>query len=88
METSWTFLTARPVSYLLHIRQTNWEQLVSFSIIAVDFIFVEVNNLQMELRLCHILVPRARLTRSQQSMTRVEGYENGLCHNCRSKFSL
>jgi hypothetical protein len=39
-------------------------------------------------RLCHILVLRGRLTRGQQSMTRVEGYENGLYHSCGSKFSL
>ena len=29
-------------------------------------------------RLCHILVPRARLTHGQKSMTRVAGYVNGL----------
>ena len=42
-------------------------------------------------RLCHILVPRARLTHGQQSNARVAGYENGLrriCRNCRSKLSL
>jgi hypothetical protein len=60
----------------------------SLSSIPVDFVqFVEVANLQMELGSCHILVPRARPTSGQQSMTRVAGYENGLgC--CRSKFSL
>jgi hypothetical protein len=47
------------------------------SIIPVDFIFVDVANLQMELGYV-ILVPRARLTCGQHRMTTVEGNKNGM----------
>ena len=44
----------------------------------VDFIFVEVANLQMELGYATFLYPEPVLhTHCQQSMARVEGNENG-----------
>ena len=40
---------------------------------------MEVANQSLNVaRLCHILVPRVRLTHGQQSMPSVAGYENGL----------